>query len=76
MARGREPPDISPGALGKATADGTLERLCHDALFVLINDASGGFKASVADAHGVSVIDLVAMASGTPGPVDHFAGTV
>lgn len=59
-----------------AAADGALERLFRDALLALDDDASGRFKASVADAHRAGVIDLIATASGTPGPVDHFAGTV
>lgn len=76
MARRREPPDISPGALGSAAADGTLEMLFRDALLALDDDAAGLFKASVAHAHREGLIDLAATATGTPGPVDHFAGTV
>lgn len=76
MTRRREPPDISPAALGSAAADGTLETLFRDALLALDDDAGGLFKASVADAHRAGLIDLAATATGTPGPVDHFAGTV
>jgi hypothetical protein len=76
MATRREPPDISPSALSKAAADGALEQLFRDTLLALDDDASGAFKASVADAHRAGLIDLVATASKTPGPVDHFAGTV
>ncbi|WP_419809041.1 hypothetical protein [Sphingomonas sp.] len=76
MARRREPPDISPGALGSAAADGALEMLFRDALLALDDDAAGRFKESVADAHRAGLIDLAATAAGTPGPVDHFAGTV
>ncbi|MDT0507163.1 hypothetical protein [Novosphingobium sp. MMS21-SN21R] len=76
MVRRRELPDISPGALGSAATDGTLETLFRDALIALDDDAIGLFKASVADAHRAGMIDLAATATGTPGPVDHFAGTV
>lgn len=50
--------------------------LFRDALLALDDDAAGLFKASVADAHQEGLIDLAATATGTPGPVDHFAGTV
>lgn len=76
MARRREPPDISPDALGSAAADGTLETLFRDALLALDNDSAGFFKASVADAHQAGLIDLASTATGTPGHVDHFAGRV
>lgn len=76
MARRRELPNISPGALGSAAADGTLETLFRDALLALDKDAAGLFKASVANAHREGLIDLAAAATGTLGPVDHFAGTV
>lgn len=76
MATRRESLDISPAALAKAVADGALETLFRDALLTLDDDESGRFKASVADAHRAGVIDLVATALGTPGPVEHFASTV
>jgi len=76
MARRRESPDISPEGLLEAASAGTLEQLFRDALLALDDDAAGLFKASVADAHQKGLIDLAATATGTPGPIDHFAGTV
>lgn len=76
MAMSRESPDASRAALAEAAADGTLEGLFRDALLAMDDDASREFKSSVVEAQRAGVIDLVAAASATPGPVDHFAGTV
>lgn len=76
MAMSREPPDTSRTALVRAAAEGTLERLFRDALLAMDDDSSRKFKSSVVEAHRAGVIDLVAAASATTGPVDHFAGTV
>ena len=76
MAMSREVPDTSRAALAGAAAEGTLEGLFHDALLAMDDDASREFKLSVVEAHRAGVIDLVAAASATPSPVDHFAGTV
>lgn len=51
-----------------------MERLFHDALLALDEEAASEFKAQVAEAHRAGDIDLVATAADTLGPIDHFVG--